>query len=75
MGLQQLTDESICNQTVLSDFKFAVDPQFTNYTTVNDTYHLPGCNVEGGLWPYFNYALTGNPYYESHAVCVAGKYK
>jgi len=71
MGLQQLTDESICNQTVLSYFNFALDPQYTNYTTINDTYHLPGCNVLGGLWPYFNYAPTGTPSYESHAVCVA----
>jgi len=71
MGLQQLTDESICNQTVLNYFELAVDPTWTNFTTINDTYHLPGCNVRGGLWPYFNYAPTGNPHYNSHAVCVA----
>ena len=74
MGLRQLTDVSICNQTVLNYFKIAVDDGYV-FETLNDTYHLPGCNVAGGLWAYFNYAPTGKPYYKSHAVCVAGRYK
>ena len=73
MGLQPLTDVSVCNETIVS--YFPDHSVFSRpFTTFNTTNSVIGCTVFGArLGVGFNYAKEGIRRSELHQVCVMGK--
>ena len=69
MGLQPLTDASVCNETILSYLSF----RFAQMQLMNSTDYPIGCIVNGARLAAFNIAREGARDAAIHQVCAMGK--
>ena len=69
MGLQPLTDASVCNETIRSHLSYS----FAQMTLMNSTDYPIGCIVIGARFAAFNIATEGARDAAIHQVCAMGK--